>query len=394
MSMKKAVFAAAIALIACPSLGLAQGEVDLGGLQLEECVFIYKSSEAKVISVVGDFNGWNHTTNPLTRRGTDDSWSAVVRLRKGKVYEYAFCVDGALIPDPANPVKTSDGRYSIYFTPGTPEKDPSSVGIDFADAKALPAVFRRLEERLNYLTQTLSSLSQQIIRYNDALVSKDAQIELLRKDCESLRLEKVGMSRDLVQEQAKLAVVTKSYEELRAESGPLADRLREADKVADENKRIAADRQKKLNDALNEKLTLEQKLKTAEERLAAAEKTLLETPSRPPEQKPPVVVPPTDTTTPGTDTTEPPPTDTTAPAPGSISGSIIVISPRSNLVAIDVGRQAGVEPNDGFLVVREGKIIAKLSIESVDGDALSLARVAAPYKKEDLRQGDTVQSVK
>ncbi len=396
--MKRTLLTAVLFAVVVPAGAFAQGEPDLRELQLEECVFIFKSLEAKSVSLVGDFNSWNVAANPMSKRGTDNNWSTVVRLRKGKIYEYGFCVDGVVMLDPSNPVKTSDGKFSIYYTPGSAEKELVSGGIDFSDPKAIPAMFRRLEERLSYLSQTVSAMSQQLVKQSDIVIRKDVQIEEVRRDCENLRLERLALSTNLVQEQAKAADLSNRLADLKAESGPLAEKLREAEKTAEDCKRVAREREKKLNDALQEKLAADAKLKTAEEKVAALEKTVLDLQSEqaaaptPPQNTD--TTPPADATNP---VTPPPATDTTATPPsagGSVQGTVISISPRINLLAVDVGRLQGVAQGDEFIITREGKIVAKIAIESVESDSLSLAKVISPYKKEDLKEGDVVRSVK
>jgi hypothetical protein len=56
---------------------------------------------AERVTVIGDFNDWDPTATPLTRR--DGEWSATVALKPGR-YRYAFLVDGSrLEADPAGP---------------------------------------------------------------------------------------------------------------------------------------------------------------------------------------------------------------------------------------------------------------------------------------------------
>lgn len=60
--------------------------------------FQYDAPDAKEIYLVGTFNGWNLSTNPMkmNRAGT---WSTVVNLIPG-TYEYLFLVDGEFTEDP------------------------------------------------------------------------------------------------------------------------------------------------------------------------------------------------------------------------------------------------------------------------------------------------------
>jgi len=50
-------------------------------------------STASAVSIVGDFNGWDETKTPMTKRGQGGTWSVRVPLSPGR-YTYAFVVDG------------------------------------------------------------------------------------------------------------------------------------------------------------------------------------------------------------------------------------------------------------------------------------------------------------
>lgn len=61
--------------------------------------FVCRATEAKFVSLVGDFNGWNPASNPM-QKGPDGSWTLRLELRHGH-HRYAFHVDGTLTVDPA-----------------------------------------------------------------------------------------------------------------------------------------------------------------------------------------------------------------------------------------------------------------------------------------------------
>ena len=48
--------------------------------------------EAQTITVVGEFNGWNHTATPLTR--TSEGWKTTVPLPSGREYHYRYLANG------------------------------------------------------------------------------------------------------------------------------------------------------------------------------------------------------------------------------------------------------------------------------------------------------------
>jgi hypothetical protein len=75
-------------------------------------------ANAKTVSVVGDFNGWDPSVTPMQRVGKDGPWSATVLAKPGR-HTYAFMVDGAtLVADPRAPRARSndfDGDASVMM---------------------------------------------------------------------------------------------------------------------------------------------------------------------------------------------------------------------------------------------------------------------------------------
>jgi 1,4-alpha-glucan branching enzyme len=81
-------------------------------------VFTYSGADATAVAVVGDFNQWNTTANPMAKDAAG-SWTVMIPLKSGK-YQYKFLVDGNWIEDPANPEKADDGfggKNSIKIVP-------------------------------------------------------------------------------------------------------------------------------------------------------------------------------------------------------------------------------------------------------------------------------------
>lgn len=60
--------------------------------------FICIAPQAKHVSIVGDFNNWNRSANPM-QRGPDGNWSLRVDLKHGH-HRYVFIVDGQVTLDP------------------------------------------------------------------------------------------------------------------------------------------------------------------------------------------------------------------------------------------------------------------------------------------------------
>ncbi len=60
--------------------------------------FICHASQAKTVSLVGDFNHWNPSAHPM-QRGPDGAWTARIEIRHGH-HRYAFLADDQLLLDP------------------------------------------------------------------------------------------------------------------------------------------------------------------------------------------------------------------------------------------------------------------------------------------------------
>jgi hypothetical protein len=63
--------------------------------------FVFRSTSAHHVSLVGDFNRWNSAASPMTRSPGGDLWSVTIPIAPGR-HTYAFMVDDsvfALDPD-------------------------------------------------------------------------------------------------------------------------------------------------------------------------------------------------------------------------------------------------------------------------------------------------------
>jgi 1,4-alpha-glucan branching enzyme len=82
---------------------------------------------ADTIHVVGDFNRWSHTANPLQL--TESGWLATVELTAGKSFQYRFLVNGE---EWHNDWHTD--RYEPNDLGGDNSVvDTRSFGVDFAE---------------------------------------------------------------------------------------------------------------------------------------------------------------------------------------------------------------------------------------------------------------------
>ncbi|MEW6041084.1 MAG: glycogen-binding domain-containing protein, partial [Elusimicrobiota bacterium] len=80
-------------------------------IKLRNILFQYKSSKAKSVAIIGDFNDW--TPEPLEKK-QDNMFQIILKLKPGK-YLYNYLVDGQVMTDPNNrkpPVNSPRGFKS------------------------------------------------------------------------------------------------------------------------------------------------------------------------------------------------------------------------------------------------------------------------------------------
>jgi len=70
--------------------------------------FICHAAQAKTVCLVGDFNGWNTTANPM-KQMPDRSWLLTLELKHGH-HRYAFLVDVVVTLDPQAQGITRDDK--------------------------------------------------------------------------------------------------------------------------------------------------------------------------------------------------------------------------------------------------------------------------------------------
>ena len=77
-------------------------------------------SQARQVSVVGDFNNWDPTATPMAQGVPNSLWQVSAKVGAGRV-EYAFVLDGKTwIPDPNAPLAPESEfgtRNSVLTTP-------------------------------------------------------------------------------------------------------------------------------------------------------------------------------------------------------------------------------------------------------------------------------------
>lgn len=74
----------------------------------DEVIFTLRAPNAREVHLVGDFNNWNPTVEPMEKNG--DTFEIWLFLVPG-TYRYKFVVDGTWIVDPENPGDAEKGSY-------------------------------------------------------------------------------------------------------------------------------------------------------------------------------------------------------------------------------------------------------------------------------------------
>jgi len=80
--------------------------------------FSYDAPHAQAVNLTGDFNAWNHTSDPMQRQA-DGSWFLQLRLSSGR-HHYQFLVDGEPVLDP----------HAMYITLEDRQENVSFIALD------------------------------------------------------------------------------------------------------------------------------------------------------------------------------------------------------------------------------------------------------------------------
>jgi hypothetical protein len=75
--------------------------------------------------------------------------------------------------------------------------------------------------------------------------------------------------------------------------------------------------------------------------------------------------------------------------PPGLKGKVVSVDPKWDFVVLDIGGNQGVMPRGQLLVNRDGKLVAKLRIVSVDAER-SIANVMPEWSQGQVMVGDTV----
>lgn len=252
----------------------AQEPAAAPAIEMETRTFKYVDAKAKAVSLVGDFNGWNEKLHPMTR-DLQACWQVEVPLRKGKIHEYAFVVDGNMVPDPNNPLTGDSGKTSILdlaseVAPGAPMAKGGGEGGAFAVA------FERLQEKLGLLTKQVHELALQLARQNELVMKKDIQIEMVRAELDAVKSQSMSAQKDLTEARVRLGEVTEKFNQLKADNAEKTAVIDQGSRDGQTQRKQIGDLQTKVNTILQEKRQATDQLATALQRADAAEKALAE----------------------------------------------------------------------------------------------------------------------
>lgn len=95
---------------------------DVDGVPLHGVELVFRAPDARRVSVVGDFNGWDAAATTMTRDPASGLWSQTVLLRPGR-HIYAFVIDDSVwARDPKAPAASDPdfGRPGSVLLVGRP----------------------------------------------------------------------------------------------------------------------------------------------------------------------------------------------------------------------------------------------------------------------------------
>jgi hypothetical protein len=125
--------------LAAPLLALAARPASAGvRVEEDEVIFTVRAAGAQQVYLVGDFNNWNPTVEPMEKEG--DTFTISLFLVEGS-YRYKFVVDGVWTVDPDNPgdpqkgsllrLEERAGGYALSTDQPEPEKAVPTVQTAF-----------------------------------------------------------------------------------------------------------------------------------------------------------------------------------------------------------------------------------------------------------------------
>ena len=84
------------------------------------------------------------------------------------------------------------------------------------------------------------------------------------------------------------------------------------------------------------------------------------------------------------------PTDDGDPAlPAGLKGKVLTVDPKFDFVVLDIGAEKGAQPRGVLLVAREGELVGKVRVASVQSER-SIANIIPGWKLREIKEGDQV----
>ncbi|MBI3098072.1 MAG: hypothetical protein HYY93_07505 [Planctomycetes bacterium] len=382
-AVRAAVLVLTLSVLAPRFAGADDGKVPF---DLQEVAFTYADDNARAVCVIGDFNCWNEYIHDM-QKGPDGVWKKTLRLRKGRVYEYGFSVDGKWVGDSKNPVKTASGHLSILFIPGGDLETALAGGEVRADV-AVTLTYKKTQEQLDAIVRELAALRAQSASQAGEVAKRDAELELLRNQVGSLRLEKTTLARDLDEARKQFEELNRKYDSLRtSETGEA--KIATLEEKNKELTRSLTEAQNKLNKSLQEKLAqeslagqtlkdyadlkkqnkeLDDKCRELMKEIEEKNQILAATGMS---AKPPVAPP------------------RLPPRSRKVLGEIQVVSPDTNILIVTAGSEQGLKEGDELVVLREGEPVGRVIIEGVH-PGYSSAHAPEGMDWRTLSQGDQI----
>jgi len=82
-------------------------------------------------------------------------------------------------------------------------------------------------------------------------------------------------------------------------------------------------------------------------------------------------------------------TNTVVYLPPALKGKIMVVDPKWDFVVLNIGDDQGVKQNGELLVSRDGKLVAKVIVRTLEKDR-AIANIVPGWKLGDVIEGDEV----
>lgn len=186
------VFVLVASLFNCSGI-TQQVKSEVAGISLEndgvKVKFLYKDLSAREVKIVGDFTMWK----PEALEKTTTGWTKEYLLRKGRIYEYVFIVDGKVVLDENNPVTSQNGKYTMIYT---------GDNFNFQALKDNKQTFLLdwlidITIKVSYFVNYIQSLKDKLEYFANEMVKKESQIEALQSKLELERSSRLNLEKSM-----------------------------------------------------------------------------------------------------------------------------------------------------------------------------------------------------